>query len=219
MPLQTSPQATTNTTNSLAELSNAITHGLGFLLSLAAMLFFWSVTVDQPLGLRLSCLVFACSMATVYLFSTLSHAVHAPRWRSLMRAWDQGTIYLLIAGTYTPFIWRCSPPGWTTLLMLAVWGAAAWGFYLKVIARFKVEASSTITYLLLGWLPAIPLFARTPAVCVNWMVLGGLSYTLGIVFLIRSHHTWFTHSLWHFAVIVGSACHAFAIYQLLQSTL
>lgn len=154
-------------------------------------------------------------MAIVYLFSTLSHAVRSPRLRSRMRAWDQGTIYLLIAGTYSPFIWQGSPPGWTFVVMGAVWLAAAWGFYLKVVAKYRIEASSTVTYVLLGWIPAIVLFARTPTNCVLWMVAGGLSYTLGILFLIRSHHAWYTHSLWHLAVIGGSTCHFIAVWNLL----
>ncbi|MEO8271426.1 MAG: hemolysin III family protein, partial [Aureliella sp.] len=118
---------------SLDELSNTITHGLGFLLSLGAVVFFWQATTAQPLGLRISCILFATSMAIVYLFSTLSHAVQTPHLRSRMRAWDQGTIYLLIAGTYTPFIWLGSPLGWTAVVMSSVWLAAVWGFYLKVI--------------------------------------------------------------------------------------
>ena len=200
---------------SLDELSNTLTHGLGFLLSLGAVVFFWRATANLALGLRICCLLFAFSMAIVYLFSTLSHAVQSPRLRSRMRAWDQGTIYLLIAGTYSPFIWQGSPPGWTLLVMGSVWLAATWGFYLKVVAKYRIEASSTVTYVLLGWIPAIVLFARTPTNCVLWMVAGGLSYTLGILFLIRSHHAWYTHSLWHLAVIGGSTCHFIAVWNLL----
>ncbi len=208
-------QPTVTPAISLSELSNAITHGLGFLLSLGAVVFLWQETAAQSLGLRVSCLVFTTSMAIVYLFSTLSHAVQTPRLRSRMRAWDQGTIYLLIAGTYTPIIWVASPLGWTGVVMSLVWLAAGWGFYLKVVAKYRIEASSTVTYVLLGWVPAIVLFARTPTDCILWMVAGGLSYTLGILFLIRSHHAWYTHSLWHLAVIGGSTCHFIAVWHLL----
>lgn len=201
----------------LAELANTITHGLGVLLSLAAGWFLWQHTADQALGLRICCLLFAATMTTVYIFSTLSHAVHAPRLRSRMRSWDQGTIYLLIAGTYSPFIWLASPPGWTGIVMSGVWLAAAWGFNLKVVAKYRIEASSTVTYVLLGWIPAVLLFARTPTVCVLWMLAGGVSYTFGILFLIRSHQAWYMHSLWHLAVIAGSACHFIAIWNLVGS--
>ena len=197
------------------ELANALTHGIGFILSLAAVAFFWYTTSGKSIGLRINCLIFTASMAIVYLCSTLSHAVHDPQWRPRMRAWDQGTIYLLIAGTYSPFIWYGSPPGWTGTIMAAVWVAAWSGFYLKVIAAYRIEAVSTVTYVLLGWIPAMALFASTPNICIFWMVAGGLSYTLGILFLIRSHRTWFTHSLWHIAVIIGSLCHCIAINELI----
>lgn len=203
------------TSMDLAELANTITHGLGIVLSLLAGAYLWQHKTELALGLRICCILFAATMTIVYVFSTLSHAVHAPRLRSRMRAWDQGTIYLLIAGTYSPFIWVASPPGWTAVVMGGVWLAAAWGFYLKVVAKYRIEASSTVTYVLLGWIPAFVLFARTPTICVLLMVAGGLSYTFGIVFLIRSHRAWYMHSLWHLSVIGGSACHFIAIWNLL----
>ena len=99
------------------ERANALTHGVGFVLSLLAMAFWGLATSEVEWGLRLSCLIFTASMASVYLCSTFSHAVLSlpARWR--WRAWDQGTIYLLIAGTYTPFIVQGSPPGWKWAIM------------------------------------------------------------------------------------------------------
>ena len=210
------PDANSRLAFTLDEQANTLTHGLGFILSLGAWGYFWNITADGSLGLRICCLLFVTSMGAVYLCSTLSHAVCDLRLRQRMRAWDQGTIYLLIAGTYSPFIWQGSPPGWTPLIMAGVWLAAGWGFYLKVFANYRVEAVSTVTYVLLGWLPTIPLFAQTPQVCIMWMLLGGLSYTLGIVFLISSHRAWFAHSLWHLAVVVGSFCHCVAIHLLIM---
>jgi len=197
------------------EVANVLTHGLGCLLSLAAIGYFAWTTAGLPAGLRVSCLIYAGTMSVVYFCSTLSHAVLEYRARTRCRAWDQGTIYLLIAGTYTPFIWYGSPPGWTAVVMSSVWLAAGLGFYSKVVARYRIEAISTLTYVLLGWLPALPLVARTPTVCVNWMVLGGLSYTLGIVFLISSSRFWYAHALWHLAVMLGSLCHFIAINSLI----
>jgi hemolysin III len=201
--------------NRADEIANAITHGIGFLLSLVAVLFFWFATRNQPVGMQLACTAFTLSMASVYLFSTLSHAVQEPRRRDHMRAWDQGTIYLLIAGTYTPFIWYGSPVGWTVAVFVTVWGAAAYGFFLKVLAAYRVNAVSTVTYVLLGWLPAIVLFAGTPMICSIWMVIGGLVYTSGIVFLVRSDEVQYSHAVWHVMVILGSTCHCVAIYLLL----
>lgn len=198
------------------ERANALTHGLGFVLSLLAMAYFWLATSEVKSGLRLSCVIFTASMASVYLCSTLSHAVLSLPARQRWRAWDQGTIYLLIAGTYTPFIFQGSPPGWRAVIMGSVWLAAAAGFFSKVVQGYRVEAMSPVTYVLLGWLPAVPLIARTPMLCVLWMVLGGLSYTLGIAFLVNSRKFWFAHALWHIAVMLGSLCHGIAIHALIQ---
>lgn len=198
------------------EVANTLTHGLGFLLSLGAWLYFWMATSTASPGLRITCMVFAATLALVYLCSTLSHAILHPYLRRRMRAWDQGSIYLLIAGTYSPFVWYGSPQGWMVPIMAGVWLAAAWGFILKVLTSYRVDGISTVTYVLLGWVPAVPLFAQTPAICLLWMVLGGVSYTAGIVFLMSSHRAWFTHSIWHIAVILGSLCHCIAINHLLQ---
>ncbi len=198
------------------EIANVSTHALGIVLSLFAAVFFWNATQSLGAGLRVTCLVFAISMVAVYLFSTLSHAVHAPRTRNRLRAWDQGTIYLLIAGTYSPFIWQGSPTGMRTIILSLVWLAAAFGFYSKVLSSYRVNAVSTVTYVLLGWLPALPLIRNTPWICFLWMLLGGLSFTLGIAFLVRSSTTKYAHAAWHVMVMLGSACHCIAIDQLLR---
>ncbi len=198
------------------ERANTITHGCGFLLSLAVAVYFFSQTANQSLGLQLSCLAFSISMAIVYLFSTLSHAVHNPLRRNQLRAWDQGTIYLLIAGTYTPFIWQGSPDGYRSMILIAIWAAAAFGFYTKVGSGHRINSISTVTYVLLGWLPAIPLWPRTPMICFAWMMIGGLFYTTGIFFLKNSQRVRYSHAVWHIFVMLGSASHAFAIKQLLN---
>lgn len=198
------------------ERANTLTHALGTGLSLLAAAGFWEITKDESLGLRISCLVFCLSMFTVYFFSTLSHAVKSPAARNRLRAWDQGTIYLLISGTYCPFVWQGSPAGWRGVLMAAIWIAAAAGFYSKVLAKHRVNSVSTWSYLLLGWLPAIPLVRQTPTVCVWGMIAGGVSYTIGVVFLIGSKRFRFSHAIWHIWVMIGSAWHCWAIYRLTQ---
>jgi hemolysin III len=196
------------------EKANIATHTAGVFLSIGVGIALWLQSRGLPLGFRLSCIAFTVSMAMVYLFSTLSHAVHEPLKRIRMRAWDQGTIYLLIAGTYSPFIWEGSSGAGRTVLLLAVWSAALFGFYSKVFSAHRVNAVSTITYVMLGWLPAIPIVANTPTMCVVLMILGGVSYTLGIVFLIGS--SWFTyaHAIWHLMVMLGSGLHTYAIFLL-----
>ncbi|WP_164101327.1 PAQR family membrane homeostasis protein TrhA [Candidatus Laterigemmans baculatus] len=198
------------------ERANTATHALGFVLSLVAAVYLAQQTAAESLGFTVSCTVFAISMAAVYLFSTLSHAVYEPLWRHRMRAWDQGVIYTLIAGTYTPFIWVCSPAGWRSAILLAVWLAAAIGFYSKVLAAHRVNGISTVTYVLLGWLPAIPLVPRTPTICLLWMLAGGVAYTAGILFLRLDGRYRYFHAMWHLMVIAGSACHFIAIQYLVE---
>ena len=182
------------------------------------MWYFWQLTSRQELGLRVSCVAFCLALAAVYLFSTLSHAVQEPGLRHQLRAWDQGLIYLLIVGTYTPFVWQGTTGAFRIVLLSAIWLAALWGFYAKVFAAHRINAVSTITYLALGWLPAMPLISSTPRICFMWMLLGGLCYTGGVVFLLQSQRVRYSHAVWHIMVILGSACHAYAVYWLIQVT-
>ncbi len=198
------------------EIASIITHLLGFVLSIGAAFAFWGLTVNHPPGLRMACAVFSLSMITVYLFSTLSHSTVDPNRRHRMRAWDQGTIYLLIAGTYSPFIWQGSSGGARFGLLLAVWFSAILGFYLKVFSSYRVNAVSSLSYILLGWLPALPLLSSTPAICVQWMIVGGVCYTFGIIFWVLSEHVRFSHAIWHIMVMLGTASHCYAILQLLR---
>lgn len=198
------------------ERANIATHTLGFLLSLLAAAFFWQTSLTADLGLRISCLVFCVTMAVVYFFSTLSHMAQQPRVRNRLRAWDQGTIYFLIVGTYSPFIWQATDGTWRIVLMSAVWIAALAGFYSKVFATHRVNSVATLTYLALGWLPAIPLIYNTPLICFIWMLLGGVAYSVGVVFLKKSLQVRYAHAVWHVMVILGSSCHCYAVYKLLE---
>lgn len=200
------------------ERANTATHFFGFVMSLAVGAFFVSATRGFEPGLRYSCLVFCICLAAVYLLSTLSHAVQDPQLRNRLRAWDQGAIYLLIVGTYSPFIWQGTQGSARAWLLLAVWIVALFGFYSKVVATHRVNAVSTVTYLALGWLPAIPLIPSTPWLCFVWMLMGGLCYSLGVVFLKRSFHIRYAHAMWHVMVILGSACHCYAIWLLISAS-
>lgn len=198
------------------ERANTITHGAGTVLSLVALAVLATHPAQPPLSMKLAAMTYAVSMAIVYFCSTMSHAVFEPVRRHRWRARDQGAIYCLISGTYTPFIWACSPSGWRVPILAAVWIAAAIGFYSKVFAKHRINANSTVTYVLLGWLPAIPLFSGTPTICLYWMIAGGLAYTVGIAFLVSDHRRRYLHAAWHLAVIAGSTCHFISIYKLVH---
>lgn len=190
------------------ERINALIHGVGFLLSIPATCLLALLAANaQSQTMVVACVVYGLSLMAMYLFSTLSHAVKHPTHRHRMRAWDQGVIYLLIAGTFTPFI--CSNmQGWSrTMLMLFVWMAALAGFYTKIMVRHRVDNMASASYILLGWIPAMVLFGSTSYLCFATMLLGGLLYTLGVVFLQNDHRAWYYHPLWHVMVVLASASH------------
>ena len=197
--------------NSAQESINAWTHGLGFIASLPAGWTLGVLAAEHRPAMISACAVYSVSLTAMYLFSTLSHAVRDPGWRHIARAWDQGTVYLLIAGTFTPFI--CGyMEGWQLPgMLLVVWATAAMGFYSKVIARHRLNNMTSITYVLLGWFPALLLIAHVPLVCFASMALGGVLYTVGTRFLQNDHRRWYFHAIWHLLVIIASACHYTAI--------
>ena len=127
---------------------------------------------------------------------------------------DQGCIYLLIAGTFTPLALEYLRGGWWWLLMAAMWGIALVGFSSKVLWAHRVEAVSTAAYVCMGWLPAValkPMIAIVPAGCLWMMLAGGLCYTVGTLFLTFDRKALFLHAVWHVFVIAGSAVHYFTI--------
>lgn len=193
------------------EALNSLTHGAGFFLSLAAAAGMLALCQTADWGLSAACGAYVLSLIAVYAFSTLSHAIHHPPVRHWMRAWDQGVIYLLIAGTYTPFIWAYLADGMRSLMLVVVWGLALVGFYSKVVARRRADLTATITYVLLGWGPALYLVNYVTRSCLVWMALGGVLYTLGTLFLHYDRRVRFFHAVWHLLVILASAVHYYAI--------
>jgi hemolysin III len=148
----------------------------------------------------------------MYLFSTLSHAIRSPEWRHLYRRLDQGFVYILIAGTFTPFICAFVRGGWMWGMLAFVWLSAGLGFYSKVLSRHRIDNMASLTYLLLGWVPSIMLLSCVPWACFGWMALGGVLYSVGVWFLQNDHRGFFHHALWHVIVIAASACHYLTIW-------
>lgn len=192
------------------EIANSITHGLGVVLSVLGA-FVMADTLGGGDGWRVAgCCIFVTSMIAVYAMSTLSHVFETPRLRSLFRAIDQGTIYLLIAGTYTPFslAYLHTTPWW--ILLGAVWAVAIYGFVSKVLFCHRVENVSMWPCILCGALPfaAIPtLLSMLPLACLGWMMLGVGCYVLGLVFWLNDRRVRHFHALWHLLVMAGSAAH------------
>jgi len=193
------------------ELANTITHGIGFLLSLLATVVVVSAARTSGTWTLVSGAAYGMTLMLVYALSTLSHAVKEERMRDFFRAWDQGAIYFLIVGTYTPFVAVYLPPPLGGVIAAAIWSAAILGFYSKVIAKHRVNALATWSYLLLGWVPAVFFIGRVPIEVIAGMAAGGVSYTVGVVFLKFDHLYGYFHAVWHVFVIAASAIHFYVI--------
>ncbi len=204
--------------NASEEALNAWTHGLGVALSLPAGFFLIRLALEYRQDQVMPCLVYAASLTALYLFSTLSHVVREPNKRHVIRSLDQGFVYGLIAGTFTPFIWSYLA-GWPRMLLLSfVWIAAATGFYSKVFSKHRINNMASLSYILLGWIPAMVLFGYVSLECFGMMALGGVLYTVGVVFLQNDHRGFYYHAIWHLMVIAASICHYIGIimYAVLQ---
>ena len=197
--------------NASEEALNTWTHGAGFLMSLPAGVFLIQLALQFHRELVWPCIVYTLSLAAMYLFSTLSHAIKEPSWRHRLRSLDQGFVYSLIAGTFTPFVWSYLT-GWPRILLMAfVWLAAACGFYSKVFSEHRINNMTSLSYILLGWVPAMVLLAYVSTECFAMMALGGVLYTVGVVFLQNDHRSFFYHAVWHSMVILASICHYLGI--------
>lgn len=193
------------------ELANAITHGVACVgAALATLFVLASMTFSGDVS-RVSFLVYGCSLVLVFVMSTLSHVVRDPQRLDRVRAWDQGAIYLLIAGTYTPGITAFAEGGMANGLLLFVWGVGAIGFYSKVFAGYRVNSITTVTYLLLGWVPAMFLLPIVPFEYFLWLLAGGVCYSAGVVFLLNDRRVRFFHAGWHLWVMLAAAIHFYAI--------
>ncbi len=197
------------------EIANSASHGLGLAAALAAMpiLIVAAARAGSAANIVAAC-IFATSMVLLYLSSTLYHAVPGARIKRLFQKLDHGAIYLLIAGTYTPFTLGVLRGAWGWTLFGVVWGLAGIGLVLKAVDRLAHPLVSTGLYLLMGWLVLIairPLTALLPSAGLIWLVAGGLAYTIGVVFYLADSRWRYSHFVWHLFVIAGTTCHFFAV--------
>jgi hemolysin III len=194
------------------EIASLVTHAAGILFSLAALAVMLMLSFGNLLE-TLSAAVFGMSLVVLYTSSTLYHISTTPRWKSRFQTLDHICIYLLIAGSYTPFtlITLKGPWGWS--LFAAVWAMAIGGVLMKTLLKGKKDHwFSTALYLLMGWLIVLairPLFLELPTAGLVWLVAGGLAYTLGVIFFIW-HRLPYNHAIWHLFVLTGSVCHVLA---------
>jgi hemolysin III len=194
-------------------LANAITHGVGAAFALAGAAYLIVRASHGNAWLVVSCSIYATTLVLVYLCSTLYHSLVRTGARHVFLVLDHASIYLLIAGTYTPFmlVSMRGRTGWT--LLAVVWTLAVAGVIFKSLAVGRFPAASATVYLLMGWCIVFgvkPLLAAISWPGMMWLGAGGLAYTLGIVFFANDRLRYF-HALWHLFVLAGSVAHYFAI--------
>jgi hemolysin III len=196
------------------ELANSVSHALGLLAAMAAtpILVVGAVRAGGASAIVGSS-VFGASMIMLYLTSTWYHAAPLGPLKDRLQRLDHAAIYLLIAGSYTPFTLGVLGGAWGWTLFGLVWGSAVIGVLAKLIVGVRYPRVSTAMYLVMGWLVLIaigPLVAAMPPRGLSWLVAGGLLYTAGVAFF-AARTMRYGHLAWHLFVLGGSVCHFFAV--------
>ncbi|MCC7486907.1 MAG: hemolysin III family protein [Burkholderiales bacterium] len=196
------------------EIANSVSHGLGLLAALAGspVLVVAACQRGGAAGI-VGASVFATTMVLLYLASTLFHALPASRGKRVFQILDHSAIYLLIAGTYTPFTLGVLRGNWGWTLFGLVWGLAVIGTVLKALGGVRYTMLSTCVYLAMGWLILIAagtVWTLVPGWGLFWLLAGGLAYTAGAVFFMAERVRYF-HFVWHLFVVAGTACHFVAV--------
>jgi hemolysin III len=196
------------------ERASGITHGVGIVLSAIALLMLVAFAVRDGDPRRIITVsIYGFTLLLMYTASTCYHCVRSPRAKHVMRIFDHASIYLLIAGTYTPIVLVSMGGGWGWSMFGVVWTIAIAGVVLKMIFVDRYEPLSVTLYIVMGWLALIaikPMLAALPAGAMGWIFGGGIAYTAGVVFFLWDHLP-FNHAIWHLFVIAGSVCHFIAV--------
>ena len=198
------------------EIAHALTHGLGVVLAIAGLTVMVArATLYGNAWHIVGAAIFGATLVLMYTASTLYHSIpaeHLPNTKRILRIVDHSSIYLLIAGSYTPFtlVTLNGPWGWS--LFGTVWGLALVGVVFKIFATGRFEKLSLAIYLGMGWMAVVaikPFLAVVPLDTLLWLGAGGAAYTLGTIFYMskRDH----AHAIWHGFVLMGSACHFVAV--------
>ncbi|TGL45659.1 PAQR family membrane homeostasis protein TrhA [Leptospira perdikensis] len=198
------------------EIANAVTHGIGGGLSIAGLSLLLTMAVLYGnIWHVVSSAIYGATLIILYLASTLYHGIYHTATKRIFKVIDHASIYLLIAGTYTPFtlvsLREHSEWGWT--LFLVIWVLAFTGVLLLLLFPGKYSGARVVVYILMGWLAIFVVKDIRTAIGmggISWLVAGGLSYTVGVIFYLWDRLP-FNHAIWHLFVLSGSLCHFFAI--------
>ena len=201
------------------ELVNALTHGLGAIVSLGAGAVLITLTAMWGDGYQLAgAIVFCVALLLLYVASTLYHSISHPGVKARLKVFDHCAIYLLIAGTYTPFTLVGLRGSWGWGLFITIWALALAGVVFKLYYTGRFKLVSTAIYVAMGWLVLValgPLWRALDAWTLAWLFAGGVAYTAGTLFYLSRRS--YSHAIWHAFVLTGSVCHFIAVaLQVLQ---
>jgi hemolysin III len=196
------------------EIANSVTHGLGIVLSIAGLAVLTALAAAFG-GMRhiVSCGIFGVSLILLYSASTLYHSVPVPRAKAVLRVLDHSAIFLVIAGTYTPFLLVNLSGAWGWTLLTVIWGLAILGIALQKILIRQNAVVTALPYIGMGWLAVIglkPMLENVAPGGIALLVAGGIAYTVGVLFFVWRRMP-FHHAVWHLFVMAGSAFHFFAV--------
>jgi len=197
------------------EIANAVTHGLGALLSVAGWILLVSyATLPNDILRIASFSIYGSSLVLLFLASTLYHSFSEPRLKKLFKLFDHCAIYLLIAGTYTPLMLIAISGTLGYFMLIVIWLLAIAGIVFKLVYRNKYPLLSVGTYLGMGCISLTCIQSLLTALSANgltWLVVGGLFYGLGVIFYLGKRIP-FNHAIWHLFVLAGAACHFFMMW-------
>jgi hemolysin III len=203
------------TQSSGEELANSISHGIGLCAALIGAPILLLEARRSSAGFFLGTVIFAVTLSILYLGSTLYHAWPKTRGKSVLRTLDHSAIFLLIAGTYTPFTLGPLRGFWGSTILALVWALAIFGVFLKTTRGPSHHPKLSMTlYLGTGWLALIaarPMTLAIPFPGLVWLVAGGVAYTVGVLFFVNERLR-YAHFVWHLFVLAGSGCHFAAIF-------
>ena len=200
----------------LEEIANSVSHGIGLLAAIVGIPFLIIHSMQYgDTRFVVGTSVFAATVVILYISSTIYHAVPIGKYKRIFKVIDHSAIYLLIAGTYTPFTLGALRGTWGWTLFTIVWSIALVGVTLKFMGKASHPMLSTILYLLMGWVIVIaikPLISKVPTAGLIWLIAGGLFYTAGVIFFATDSRLKYGHFIWHLFVLAGTICHFFAVF-------
>jgi hemolysin III len=197
------------------EFANTLTHAVGVALALAGLAALVSIAIHLGSPRRVVCYsIYGVSLLLLYTASTLYHAIHLPHLKRLLQTLDHMAIYLLIAGTYTPFALLSLRGIWGWSIFGLIWALAAMGVVFKIFFMGRMPKTSVVIYMAMGWMALIAvrqLFATLPVRGLVLVFSGGMLYTIGVLFFAFDYKHRYNHAIWHVFVLAGSVCHFFAV--------